>query len=145
MNACQTLDSVPPSQLTRQGLWRHHGFLLLCNNNRGSVFIFPRQHFGVFFLSFLNLLYKQLCLWFKCTTLRDSNKVLITKICQNSPTSPGNTLLPPALEKRNKKKKHYGDEVGPPLLNECRPRHENIYPPQARAKSQVFFSFFFFF
>lgn len=68
----------------------------LCLFSPGSI--------SFFFLSFLNLLHKQLCLWFKCTTLRDSKKVLITKICQNSPTSPGNTLLPPAREKRNKKK-----------------------------------------
>lgn len=46
--------TVFTTQLTRQGLWRHHAFLLLCNNNCRSVFISQP--------AFLKLLYKQLCL-----------------------------------------------------------------------------------
>lgn len=64
--------------------------------------------------AFLNLLYKQLCLWFKCKVLKDKNKLLI-KNRKNSPISPGTRFCTSSW------KPLCSDEVGPLLLNECRP------------------------
>lgn len=74
----------------------------LCLFSPGSI--------SFFFLAFLNLLYKQLCLWFKSTTLGDSNKVLIPK---NLPEFSNFTRKQSChqLMKKNRKKT-LRDEVG---------------------------------